>query len=281
MLSLAQKRSRLLLGLTLLLLVLLGLGSVFFRSESTPHLSTLNSADASELHFELADGRAAALQKRDDGWYLTAPWQRRADASRVQVLLTVLTLPAPVVYSPDELAPAEAGLDKPAGVLNINGTRFEFGRADATQRRRYVRSGDRIALLSDLAFPVMQQGADYLADKQIFPPGMSAISTPAWQLEKTDGLWRSATLSTARAETLVGRWLAIRAAAIVAWPLPAGRLPDSTEAIRVEVSNGSNTSGYSIYRLPDLTLIHRDDADHALAIEADAATALLEVPGDA
>lgn len=281
MLSLAQKRSRLLLALGALLLALLLVKLLMPGAEPTPRLSTLQASEVSRLTFSVRGGQTVAMAKTDGDWHITQPWNRRADASRVQILLSLLTLPASTIYSPDDLSLSEAGLAEPAATLTIDDTTFLLGNADTTQRRRYVQSGEQIALLSDLAYPVMQQQPEYFANMRVFAPGLTAISTPEWQVAKPDRLWQSPELSQTQSEALVRRWLDIRAARILPWPLPARQLPDAVEAVPVSVKTPGQTLGYVFYQLEDVTLIHADSADHVMAVEPAAADALLRVPGDA
>ena len=281
MLSLAQKRSRLLLALAVALLVLAGLRLMSPTEAPPARLSNLRASDVTTLAFEVRDGTTMTLEKTATNWLITQPWHRRADASRVQVLLSVLTLPAPSLYATDELSLPEIGLAEPLAKLTIDGETFYFGAQDSTQRRRYVQQGTQVALLSDLAFPVMQQQPDYFANLSAFPPGLTGISTPDWTLSKTDNLWDSGDMTQAQSETLVRRWLNLRASRILPWPLPANSLPDAVAAIPITITTAAESFGYVIYQLEDLTLIHADSADHVMAVEPAATEALLRIPDDA
>lgn len=240
-------------------------------------LTAVAPADVREVTVRYPrEGRQAALEleRRADGWHLTAPITRAARDGRVVTVLAVLGARPDSCYDAAEHEPARFGLDPPAVVLEAGDAVVAFGDL-AADGRRYVRAGDRLCLLPDRARPLLARGLDGLASPGLLPPGATPvrIETPAarasrataassWALERGSG----------SAETWAARWRGARAEAFLREP-PAADLG----RLRVSTADGG-THRWRIARRDGGLVLVPEGADYGLVIGAGAAAGLLAPP---
>jgi hypothetical protein len=78
---------------------------------------------------------------------------RAADAGWAGELAALAETPVAEWRPLADFRPAAIGLEPPSAVLTLDGTRLEFGEMAALDRRRYVRVGNRVALVPAQALP--------------------------------------------------------------------------------------------------------------------------------
>jgi hypothetical protein len=88
------------------------------------------------------------LIKRQGRWELVEPYVAPADPEAVARLLAAANAPVRHYYATAELPDAQTGFDAPSLRLKLGETLLEFGAA-APGKDRYVRSGERVALVQD------------------------------------------------------------------------------------------------------------------------------------
>jgi hypothetical protein len=86
--------------------------------------------------------------KRDGHWWRTDGAAARADDGRLGELADTAAA-AVLSWRPlSDFTPAKIGLMPPLAALTLDGQRLEFGETSVTGPQRYVRVGDRVALIS-------------------------------------------------------------------------------------------------------------------------------------
>jgi hypothetical protein len=112
-----------------------------------PALTGLNPDAATQVELDIPPLASQVFNKRADGWWRAKPTATRADDARVQRLANLAATPVTRWLSAAKLAPAKVGLDPPSATLIVDGTRLEYGGLTAIDDLRYVRVGDKIALV--------------------------------------------------------------------------------------------------------------------------------------
>ncbi len=101
------------------------------------------------------------FRKIDSLWYAVKNGTQATTASdtdRVEAILTLLSAPADGGYSVADVNLEATGLNDPAATLNLTGFIVDFGSATDDQQRRYIRIADRVYLINELVFPLLNTG---------------------------------------------------------------------------------------------------------------------------
>jgi hypothetical protein len=147
------------LTLGLLLLALLGAQLGLQRKDAGPAVWSLSPQAVQEIRV-LRDGQLTLDLLRDqDGWMLTHPSVERADARRVATLLGLTRLHA--LQRLDDVEPQNVGLQPPRLQLQFDDSELAFGDASVPAGLRYVRVGERIYLVDDLAYRIASLPAQH------------------------------------------------------------------------------------------------------------------------
>ena len=113
-----------------------------------PPLTALDPASARELRLLKGDDLQWALLAGPEGWTLTHPAARGADAGRVRELLGLVATPSFEHFpAPADLRPY--GLDTPAYRLVVDGLEIAFGSLEPTTAHRYVLVDGQVHLIGD------------------------------------------------------------------------------------------------------------------------------------
>jgi hypothetical protein len=87
------------------------------------------------------------FEKRHGGWWRAQPSNARADDARVQRLANLAATPVARWIPVAAITPAKVGLAHPSATLTLDGTRLEYGGLTALDDLRYVKVGDKVALV--------------------------------------------------------------------------------------------------------------------------------------
>ena len=115
--------------------------------DDPPTLTGLDPANVTRIELDIPGIAAQAFAKRTDGWWRVNPSEARADDARVQRLANLATTPVARWLPAAEITPAKIGLEHPSATLTVDGTRIEYGGLTAIGDLRYLRVGDKIALV--------------------------------------------------------------------------------------------------------------------------------------
>ena len=270
---LSQKRNRTLIALSLVLFVLVTLAQLFTAEKPIDNrkiFTTLSSKQVTKIGVTSQTHPAMEFQKLDNGWHLTKPFKRRADNSRIQVLLAILSLPKLNIYNKQNVDAINLGLEPPIATLTLNDTEFFFGNKENNNDRRYLQTDDKITLAADIVYPLLSQGLFGFVEKSLVPPGFVRLESSNYTLTKTNNLWQSSNGSTEDAEAIVSAWLGQFSEDILDWPLPSPKqLQEAkTHIVKLKMELG-NELVLEIFELQDISLIHPIESNYALAITPD------------
>lgn len=228
-----------------------------------------------------------SLERRGDAWWLTVPFIVPADPTAVEDLLRSLgETRSRARYTPTELDPKAAGLDRPSSALVVTRagveTRFELGGTESLNYRRYLRSGDLVHLVDDLiSYRLMQEGAT-LASKRLLPVGaaVARLEIPGRALARgADGKWA---LTPADPEVgadalvaLVGNWEHATATAVRGLDGGAGVVQ---ALVRISLDGGVAPLEFELLTAADGLRFARRDLGLVYELPTSARAELLELP---
>ena len=118
-------------------------------------LTTLDPAAISHISLALPGAAALHYEKRGDGhWWRTDGTARRvADDDRLRDLADIAAARVLSWRPLTDFEPARIGLAPPHAVLTLDGQTLAFGVNAVTGPQRYVRVGERVALVSARYMP--------------------------------------------------------------------------------------------------------------------------------
>ncbi|WP_046972937.1 hypothetical protein [Dyella japonica] len=118
------------------------------RAQANDTLLALDPASVHDIALAIGSGSTEHFTRRDGHWWRTDGTPARADDGRLGELADTASA-AVLSWRPlHDFDPAKIGLAAPVAVLTLDGQRLEFGETSVTGPQRYVRVGDRVALIS-------------------------------------------------------------------------------------------------------------------------------------
>ncbi|WP_267226132.1 hypothetical protein [Dyella silvae] len=157
-----KRPARQLVWLTAGAVALIAAAAWQWRRDAEAEPGTLLSlAPGSITHIELGIGTGAIehYAKRDDHWWRTDGTPSRADDGRLGELADTAAADVLSWRPASDFDPAKIGLEPPVALLTLNGQALAFGETSVTGPQRYVRVGDRVALISVRYTPRPATGA--------------------------------------------------------------------------------------------------------------------------
>jgi hypothetical protein len=127
--------------------------------EAPGTLLSLAPAAISRIELSIGAGASEHYAKRDDHWWRTDGTPARADDGRLGELADTASAEVLSWRPASDFDPAKIGLKPPVAVLTLDGQTLEFGETSVTGPQRYVRVGDRVALISVRYTPRPATGA--------------------------------------------------------------------------------------------------------------------------
>ena len=168
---------------------------VFFKPETPPGaglhvLSSLNAANIDSISLAPAKQPRIELRKRHNTWYLTEPWSARADAARIENLLSLLTAQSEKRIVTQDLTRFE--LDQPVARLKLGTQEFAFGATQPLTNQLYVHTQGAVYLISPVYFVDVLQPAQAYLSKQLLAADEIPIAFefPGFTLTRKDGTWQ-------------------------------------------------------------------------------------------
>lgn len=163
-------RSSYLINLTLLAVIIGLLWLQYGKDEAQPvaTVSTMQADAVTHIAIERHGQPVVTLARDSEGWQLTDPFPARASATRIQLLLDLLSMPVQGHFSPAADVSLEPfGLAEPAMVVLMNDAYFAFGEQESLSRQRYLLHGDTIYLIDDTLTPLLRSGAASFVDNRL------------------------------------------------------------------------------------------------------------------
>jgi hypothetical protein len=116
-------------------------------------------ADISRIDLTIGNGAAEHYSRHDGHWWRDGDTAHPADDGRLDELANTAAAQVLSWRPASDFEPARIGLAPPVAVLSLDGQRLEFGETSVTGPQRYVRVGDRVALVSVRYTPRPASGA--------------------------------------------------------------------------------------------------------------------------
>ena len=239
-------------------------------------LSALKPEEALSLRVERAGAAPVVLEKRRDGWFVTAPFAGRADGARVQQLLAIVQ--AKAAHKLPAGNPGRFGLAPPQARIIVDGQAFSFGLVNEITREQYVMSGDAVYAVHPRFGMALPARAADAASRQLFGPQEAPVrfETRRFTVAQHDGKWTlkpgMGDLSQDDLLRWVEEWRLASALRVELRPATRAR-----EEIRIQLANGGGFTLGILSREPELVLA-RSDEKLQYHVRAELAQRLLSPP---
>jgi hypothetical protein len=112
-----------------------------------PAVTPLDPAAVTRIELDIPPIAPQVFEKRHGGWWRIKPSEARADDARVQRLANLAATPVSRWMSATGMDLSKVGLEHPSATLVVDGLRLEYGGLTAIDGLRYVKSGDKVALV--------------------------------------------------------------------------------------------------------------------------------------
>jgi hypothetical protein len=112
-----------------------------------PTLTPLDSGAVTKIELDIPPVAPQVFEQRHGGWWRVEPAEARADDARVQRLANLAATPVSRWMAAAGTNLTKVGLEHPSATLVLNGARLEYGGLTAIDELRYVKVGDKIALV--------------------------------------------------------------------------------------------------------------------------------------
>jgi hypothetical protein len=187
-------------------------------SEQTTQLSSLSAQAVNQIRIERPGKPAITLQKHEQQWTLSAPFPARANQTRINLLLSLLSAPLHGQFQPmDESALAQFGLNEPQVVLTMNEQQFAFGTTAPLNQNRYILHQGMVYLIQDDVTPLLTATAGSFVENRLIAEQrqlrqlelpVQVNSADMITLSKQEGRWHSdpAGISSDSLKALVDSW---------------------------------------------------------------------------
>ncbi len=223
----------------------LGLGALLWFSrekpEVLPSLTALTSDAVSVIELAHPEAALIRLAKQDGAWQLTAPVSAPADEFEVASLVNLARLDVKRSLAVADADLKELQLDPPNYTVKLNDQVLAFGGTEPIEHRRYVRTGDSVALVLDPPGAALDSDYSDLVAKQLLRPGaqIQRIELPGLTVSRKEaGGWLAEQQPDASADdlqALVDAWRNLRAMWNGARPADAG---EAGEPVSIVLADG-------------------------------------------
>ncbi|WP_109127106.1 hypothetical protein [Dyella sp. C11] len=117
------------------------------RAQAPGTLLKLAPGAISRVALAIGSAPTEHFERRDGHWWRTDGTPVRADDGRLGELTDTASAAVLSWRPASDFDPARIGLASPVAVLTLDDQRLEFGETSVTGPQRYVRVGDRVALV--------------------------------------------------------------------------------------------------------------------------------------
>ena len=205
-------------------------------------LTHLDSETVEHIIISQANRAEITLDKTAGQWQLTAPLTAHANPTRINLLLSLLTINTgrqQAITKGQDLSPF--GLTKDSVSLTLGQQHFLFGNIEPISQHRYVLHNDTLYLLEDTISPLLNTNASSFIDNRLIPEGqnLTQVTIPFYQqqtlsnqtitLSLIDGHWQTEQHLTADKQVeLVDNWHHARALQVIPLDAIASEFEPST-----------------------------------------------------
>jgi hypothetical protein len=260
----------------------LGAWAYFKPAQDAPvehPLSRLKPAEVRSIRIERPGATPIALEKKQESWFLIAPFSARGDELRVQRLLEVLGATAAHKLSATALERFE--LAPPQARVAIDKQDFGFGMVSPVTREQYVLTDGAVFAVHPRYGTALPALPAEMASPRLLAPAEKPvrIESKAFTVEQRDAKWALSPATTGTSQDDLARWVEFWQLASAARVEPYAR-GKPLETIRIQLKEGATLTLGVLQREPELVLL-RPDEQLVYYFRADAARRLLSPPAAA
>lgn len=221
-------------------------------------LSTLKPEEARSLRIERAGAEPIVLERKPEGWFVTAPFAARADGSRVQQLLAIAQ--ARAAHKLPAGDPGRFGLAPPQARVVVDGTVFEFGLVNEITREQYVMSGNAVYAVHPRFGMALPARAADAASRQLIGPDEAPerFEAARFTVAQQGGRWTLVPGGSELGQDDLMRWVDEWRLASALRVGPRSALK-AREEIRIRLKHGGGFTLGVLSREPELVLARSDE----------------------
>ncbi len=235
-------------------------------------LTTLVPAQITRIRIERSAGDTILLEKESSGWVLQAPVAMPANNFRVEAVLQTAQAPVHARMQAAEVSLAEFKLDQPRARLWLDTTGIAFGGTEPLSGRRYVQTGDSVALITDTGYFDLVGEFTAFADTALLAADarLIQIDLPALRLVRLrEGGWMQAPnraqmppapdISMDMINALHDAWRLVRAVQVRPYVAAEHESAAADEVVFISVEGAEAPLRFDILsRAPELVLARAD-----------------------
>jgi len=242
-------------------------------------LSRLKPAEVRSLRIERPGAPPIVLERKQESWFVTAPFAARGDESRVGRLLEILGVKAAHKLAATDLARFE--LDPPQARVTVDGQVFSFGMANPVTREQYLLTEGTVFAVHPRHGTALPAHPGEMASPRLLGSAETPvrIESKAFTVEQRDGKWTRSPAAKDPGQDDFLRWVEFWRLASAARVEPYAR-GEPLETIRIQLKEGATLTLGVLRREPELVLL-RPDEKLVYYFRADVAKRLLSPPGAA
>lgn len=159
-----------------LLLVIIVLGLYWFNTQPEPNqddsyspLTTIASDTINRITITRPNNDTILLKRQDNGWQLIQPLTAKANDTRIQLILSLLSTASFAQLTPkNETELSRFELNESAPSLRLNDQLFQFGATETLSKHRYIFYKDTIHLIDDHVTPLLNANATSFIENRLF-----------------------------------------------------------------------------------------------------------------
>ncbi len=207
----------------LLFVILLCFIVFFINKKNSPaevqRLSSLDISEITEIFIPRKQGKNIRFRKTEtSNWYMLEPYQIKAHSFRINTLLSLTQTPVNTAYAIEQLELSDYALDKPRAIIIFNNTQIKFGKSNPMNNKRYLLSENKMFLVYDQLYPLVNAQAVSFIDLSLLPEDFQIvkIQTPAVDIQLQNSQWQSTDnkLNADQIQSLLQHWRSVQAFAV-------------------------------------------------------------------
>jgi hypothetical protein len=222
-------------------------------------LAALEPSTVGSIVIERTGEPTIAAERKQDGWFVTAPIRARGNETRIQQVLEIAQARSAHRYPAADLARFE--LVEPQARLTLGKQSFSFGMVSPVTREQYVLAGGSVYAVSPRYGAALPASAADLASLRLLGPAEVPVrfEMGTFSIAQRDGGWRlepaAADLSQ---DDLVGWVEAWRHASAVRVELH-GTVKPAADDVQITLKDGRQIVLGVLSRAPEVTLVRADE----------------------
>ncbi len=222
-------------------------------------LSAVKPAEVATIRIERPGAPAILLEKKQEAWYIAAPFAARGNEVRAQQLVELVQAHSDHRYPAADLGRFE--LVEPQARVTLAGQAFSFGMMSPVTRDQYVLTGDAVYAVSPRYGAVLPASAADLLSPRLFGPGEVPVEfeLEAFTVVQRDGAWRQAPAAADASQDDLVRWTEEWRHATAARVEPYAGAKPPADSIRIRLKDGTRLAVGVLDRAPELVLVRLDE----------------------